>query len=206
MYLESNNRMLVRGPLARVAACREFLGLARHCRTRARPRLVDQIEEALRWQALRHFLLAVTPAALDSAVMRRENPPRAPGQVGFASQGAGSSCVQCLILRGVKDGFNRLACWNGKLLGLLVNLLVRLQPPPPMRGNIQLIKHREPTAAHASKWTVVVDLPRAAPTLTLFDTQADADAEIIRLREGGVAHVFAVPPVPAWGGRPTVGA
>jgi hypothetical protein len=32
----------------------------------------------------------------------------------------------------------------------------------------------------------------------LLDTQAEADAEIIPLREGGVAHVFAVPLVPAW--------
>jgi hypothetical protein len=29
----------------------------------------------------------------------------------------------------------------------------------------------------------------------LFDTQVEADAEIIRLRQGGVAHVFALPPV-----------
>jgi hypothetical protein len=63
---------------------------------------------------------------------------------------------------------------------------------------MQLInRHREPAAAHATKWTVVVDLPRAAPTLTPFDTQAEADAEIIRLRGGGVAHVFALPPVAA---------
>ena len=45
--------------------------------------------------------------------------------------------------------------------------------------------------AHATKWTVVVDRPREARTLTLFDTQAEAHAEIIRLRERGVAHVFA---------------
>jgi hypothetical protein len=48
---------------------------------------------------------------------------------------------------------------------------------------------------HRTKWTVVVDRPRAVPTLTLFDTQAEVNAEIIRLREGGVAHVFALPPV-----------
>lgn len=72
---------------------------------------------------------------------------------------------------------------------------------------MQLInRHREPTAAHASKWTVVVDLPRAARTLTLFDTQAEADAEIIRLREAGVAHVFALPPAAAWGDRPNIAA
>jgi len=40
--------------------------------------------------------------------------------------------------------------------------------------------------------------------VNLLDTQAEADAEIIRIREGGVAHVFAVPLVPAWSGRPTV--
>jgi hypothetical protein len=48
---------------------------------------------------------------------------------------------------------------------------------------------------HRTKWTVVVDRPRAVPTLTLFDTQAEVNAEIIRLRESGVAHVFALPPV-----------
>ena len=48
---------------------------------------------------------------------------------------------------------------------------------------------------HRTKWTVVVDRPRAVATLTLFDTQAEADAEIIRLRQDGVAHVFALPPV-----------
>ena len=70
---------------------------------------------------------------------------------------------------------------------------------------MQLI-NRQPTAAHATKWTVVVDLPRAACTLTLFDTQAEADAEIIRLREAGVAHVFALPPVAARGHRPVIAA
>jgi hypothetical protein len=29
----------------------------------------------------------------------------------------------------------------------------------------------------------------------LFDTQAEVHAEILRLRERGVAHVFALPPV-----------
>jgi hypothetical protein len=48
---------------------------------------------------------------------------------------------------------------------------------------------------HRTKWTVVVDRPRAVATLMLFDTQAEADAEIVRLRQGGVAHVFALPPV-----------
>jgi len=47
-------------------------------------------------------------------------------------------------------------------------------------------------AAHATKWTVVVDRPRAARQLTLFDTRDEAHAEIIRLREHGVAHVFAL--------------
>ena len=48
---------------------------------------------------------------------------------------------------------------------------------------------------HRTKWTVVVDRPRVVATLTLFDTQAEADAEIVRLRQDGVAHVFALPPV-----------
>jgi hypothetical protein len=55
--------------------------------------------------------------------------------------------------------------------------------------------------AHPTKWTVVVDSPRAARRLTLFDTQAEAHAEIIRLRERGVAHVFALQPVAAYGDR-----
>jgi hypothetical protein len=41
----------------------------------------------------------------------------------------------------------------------------------------------------------VVDRPRVVATLTLFDTQAAADAEIVRLRQDGVGHVFALPPV-----------
>ena len=59
---------------------------------------------------------------------------------------------------------------------------------------------------HATKWTVVVDSPREARTLTLFDTQAEAHAEIIRLRERGVAHVFALAPVAACGDRLAVAA
>ena len=60
--------------------------------------------------------------------------------------------------------------------------------------------------AHGTKWTVVVDRPRAARTLTLFDSQAEANAEIIRLRERGVAHVFALAPVAPCGDRPPVAA
>jgi hypothetical protein len=60
--------------------------------------------------------------------------------------------------------------------------------------------------AHGTKWTVVVDRPRAARTLTLFDSQAEANAEIIRLRERGVAHVFALAPVASCGDRPSVAA
>jgi len=58
--------------------------------------------------------------------------------------------------------------------------------------------------AHATKWTVVVDPPREVRTLTPFDTQAEVHAEIIRLRERGVAHVFALAPVRACGDRPAV--
>ena len=58
-----------------------------------------------------------------------------------------------------------------------------------MRGNMHLFDR------HCTKWTVVVDRPRGVATLTLFDTQAEADAEIIRLRQDGIAHVFALPPV-----------
>ena len=60
--------------------------------------------------------------------------------------------------------------------------------------------------AHPTKWTVVVDRPREARALTLFDTQAEVHAEIIRLRERGVAHVFALAPLAACGDRPTVAA
>jgi hypothetical protein len=60
--------------------------------------------------------------------------------------------------------------------------------------------------AHATKWTLVVDPPREARRLTLFDTQAEVHAEIIRLRERGVAHVFALAPVATCGDRPAVAA
>ena len=40
----------------------------------------------------------------------------------------------------------------------------------------------------------------------LFDTQAEVHAEIIRLRERGVAHVFAVAPMAACGDRPVAAA
>ena len=60
--------------------------------------------------------------------------------------------------------------------------------------------------AHGTKWTVVVDRPRTARQLTLFDTRDEAHAEIIRLRERGVAHVFALAPVAACGDRPAVAA
>ena len=60
--------------------------------------------------------------------------------------------------------------------------------------------------AHGTKWTVVVDRPRTARQLTLFDTRDEAHAEIIRLRERGVAHVFALAPLAACGDRPTVAA
>ena len=60
--------------------------------------------------------------------------------------------------------------------------------------------------AHATKWTIVVDPPREARKLTLFDTQAEVHAEIIRLRERGVAHVFALAPVRICGDRPAVAA
>jgi len=48
--------------------------------------------------------------------------------------------------------------------------------------------------AHAKKWTLVVDRPREARTVTLFATRAEVHAKIIRLRERGVAHVFALAP------------
>ena len=51
--------------------------------------------------------------------------------------------------------------------------------------------------AHATKWTVVIDRPREARTLLLFDSQAEAHAEIVRLRERGVGHVFACSDRPA---------
>jgi len=60
--------------------------------------------------------------------------------------------------------------------------------------------------AHATKWTLVVDRPREARTLLLFDTRAEVHAEIIRLRERGVAHVFALAPVVACSDRPAVAA
>jgi hypothetical protein len=60
-------------------------------------------------------------------------------------------------------------------------------------------------AAHATKWTVAIDPPQAAPTLTLFDTQAEAEVAMAALIAGGQRHVYVLPPVAAWGDRPTVG-
>jgi hypothetical protein len=62
-------------------------------------------------------------------------------------------------------------------------------------GQHALINRYRELTAHATKWTVVVDRPRAVPALPLFDTQVEANAEIIRLQERGVAHLFALPPV-----------
>jgi hypothetical protein len=59
---------------------------------------------------------------------------------------------------------------------------------------------------HATKWTIVVDSPQELRRLMLFDTQAEVHAEIIRLRERGVAHVFALAPVAACGDRLAVAA
>ena len=60
--------------------------------------------------------------------------------------------------------------------------------------------------AHATKWTLVVDPPREARRLALFATQAEVLAEIIRLRERGVAHVFALAPIRVCGDQPAVAA
>ena len=82
---------------------------------------------------------------------------------------------------------------------------VAIRAPSDQRagGDMRAI-NRPP--AHATKWTLVVDRPREPRTLTLFDTQAEVHAEIIRLRERGVAHVFAVAPVAACGDRPVAAA
>jgi len=72
---------------------------------------------------------------------------------------------------------------------------VAMGPPSDQRTrkrNMQPINRYCGPPAHATKWTVVVDRPREARTLTLFDTQAEVHAEIIRLRERGLAHVFAL--------------
>jgi hypothetical protein len=73
--------------------------------------------------------------------------------------------------------------------------------------DMQLVnEHRGSNAAHATKWTVVVDLPRATSRFRLFDTQAEAAAEFVRLRGGGIAHVYVLPPVGTSGGHPTIDA
>jgi hypothetical protein len=70
---------------------------------------------------------------------------------------------------------------------------------------MQLInEHRGRTAAHATKWTVVVDLPRTTSSFTLFETQAEASAEFVRLREDGIAHVYVLPPVGTSCAHPTI--
>src|SRR5215470_5507766 len=84
---------------------------------------------------------------------------------------------------------------------------VAMGPPSDQRTrSMQPINRYSGPPLHATKWTVVVDRPRETRTLTLFDTQAEVHAEIIRLRERGVAHVFALAPVAACGDRPTVAA
>jgi hypothetical protein len=75
---------------------------------------------------------------------------------------------------------------------------------PTLRSNMPPINLFCGPPAHATKWTLVVDPPREAHRLTLFDTQAEVHTEIIRLRERGVAHVFALVPVAACGDRPAV--
>ena len=75
-----------------------------------------------------------------------------------------------------------------------------------LRSNLPPINLFCGPPAHATKWTLVVDPPREARRLTLFDTQAEVHAEIIRLRERGVAHMFALAPVAACGDRPAVAA
>jgi hypothetical protein len=75
---------------------------------------------------------------------------------------------------------------------------------PSLRSNMLRINRFCGPTAHPTKWTLVVDPPREARRLTLFDIQAEVHAEIIRLRERGVAHVFALAPVAACGDRPAV--
>jgi len=43
--------------------------------------------------------------------------------------------------------------------------------------------------AHATKWTVAIDPPREARTVTLFDTQAEVHAESSTSRPRGGARV-----------------
>lgn len=62
-----------------------------------------------------------------------------------------------------------------------------------------------PVVAHSTKWTVVVDSQRVASTLMLCSSKAEADAEFVRLRERGVAHVYVLPPVSAGTARPVRG-
>ena len=62
-----------------------------------------------------------------------------------------------------------------------------------MKDNMQPINQFCKPPAHAAKWTVVVDRPREARALTLFDIEVEAHTEIMRLRERGVTHVFASP-------------
>jgi hypothetical protein len=45
----------------------------------------------------------------------------------------------------------------------------------------------------------------SGPNATLFDTQAEAEVAMAAVIAGGQRHVYVLPPVAAWGDRPTVG-
>jgi hypothetical protein len=49
-------------------------------------------------------------------------------------------------------------------------------------------------AAHATNWTVAIDPPQAARTLTFFDTRAEAEVATAALIAGGQRHVYVLPP------------
>ena len=76
--------------------------------------------------------------------------------------------------------------------------------PRMLRSNMPPISLFCGPPAHATKWTLVVDAPREARRLMLFDTQAEIHAEIIRLRERRAVQVFVLAPVAPCGARPAV--
>ena len=51
---------------------------------------------------------------------------------------------------------------------------------------------------------LAIDAPQAAPTLMLFDTQGEVEMAMAALIARGQRHVYVLPPVGAWGNRPTV--
>jgi hypothetical protein len=82
------------------------------------------------------------------------------------------SDISTSLLAGKQFGLLHEVVPKAAVFGVLVN------PDAPMlRSNMPPINLFCGPPAHATKWTLVVDPPRKARRLTLFDTQAEVHAE-----------------------------